>query len=103
MSRVTIQDVDSDIAERLRDKGVTYLGNKYLKAAYIMEQAGVIDHLITMYDNGIHQQTSLLDMIEKSVEIGRIISGHGFDSAIQVTPKPPAPEPIEEPAPKFGA
>ena len=104
MSRITILDVETDIADRLRDKGVSHLGNKYLKAAHIIEKAGVIDHLITMYENGVHEQTSLLDMLEKSVEIGRIISGQSLGIISQVTTEPPKQEPIvDTPAPKFGA
>ena len=103
MSRITIQGPSIEIVERLRSKGVSHLGNRYLTAAHILDKSGVIDHLITMYENGVHEQTSLLDMIEKSVEIGRIISGQNAGT-VQVTTEAKPPEPIEEPpAPKFGA
>ncbi len=75
MSSITIKNCHPDICEVLRRDGVRVRGNKYLTAAYILDQAGVLDHLLMIYersdDNSI---TGILNCVEKSIDVGRIIS-----------------------------
>ena len=104
MNKVTIQKVSDDIADCLRDHGVSSEGNKFLKAGKILKDAGILEHLIMMYDNQQHQD-GLLDLIEKSVSIGRIIKGElGTSTLPAAVAKEPEPEPEDnDPPPMFGA
>ena len=102
MNKVTIQKVSDEITDYLRDNGVTSEGNKFLKAGHIMKQAGILEHLIMMYDNG--QCDDLLGLIEKSVSIGRIIKGDSTEVISRPVVKDPEPSPEpDDPPPAFGA
>ncbi len=104
MNKFTIQKVPDDIAEHLRVKGVTREANRFLRAAKIMDEAGVLDHLILMHQNGIHQHSSLLEMIEKAVNIGRLIKGDLVSDIPKASaPETPDPEPENDPPPMFSA
>ena len=101
MSRITINNVDDDIADVLRQEGLSRLGPKYLKAAHILDQSGILQHLLLMYDNGQHEKTSLLDIIEKAVGIGRIIEGDQQVTATSTESTDSVPV-VEQKAPTFG-
>ena len=76
MASITIKHVPEHIADRIREKGVSRSGNDYLLVAYILDQAEIIPDLIRSYDKcDKEDQISLLDAIEKAVEIGRIFAG----------------------------
>ena len=103
-NKVTIQKVSDEIAEYLRDKGVTSEGNKFLKAGKILKDAGILEHLIMMHDNGLQDQVGLLDLVEKSVSIGRIIKGEVATGLPVPTVKEIPYEPEDnDPPPMFGA
>lgn len=104
MNKITIQKVPDKIADYLRHSGVSSEGNKFLKAGKIMKDAGILEHLIMMYDNQNPDTEQLLELIEKSVSIGRIIRGESPKTPVQPVTKEPDPEPEEnDPPPVFGA
>lgn len=73
MSSVTIKDCNPDIAKKLRDGGVSRRGSQWLEAADILDRAGILDHLLMIHKKS--NNNDLLDIITKSVEVGKIISG----------------------------
>ncbi len=103
-NKVTIQKVSDELADCLRDNGVSSEGNKFLKAGKILKDAGILEHLIMMYDNQ-PPNNNLLELIEKSVSIGRIIKGEVITTtASQPVSREQEPEPEDnDPPPMFGA
>lgn len=103
-NKITIQRLDDDITDHLRKKGITKEANRFLRAAFILDQAGALDHLLLMYENGIHEKTSLLDMIEKSVNIGRLIKGEPVSEKPlkqEINIPDPKEDEDKDPAPSF--
>lgn len=97
MSSITIKNCHPDICKVLRRDGVRVRGNKYLTAAHILDQAGVLDHLLMIYERSDDKSlTGILDCVEKSINVGRIISGDKPDDKIK-TASPSDTEP-EEPS-----
>ncbi len=98
MARITIKDVSEPLADHLRASGMSKRGNQYLRAAKILDDAELLDHLLVMNDSGKHG--GALDILEKLIGIGKVIAGETvtIDADIQ------DPEPAREQKPvKFGA
>ena len=109
MARITINDCDDEIAEKLRKTGISRTGQQHLKAADILDQAGILTDLIRVYDMLGHDQRDrahLLDAINKAVDIGRILNG--TVDRVDSVPEPakavePAPSLPESKAPMFSS
>lgn len=102
MAQVTIKNADDNVADRLRAEGFSRLGPKYLEAAHILDQCDILQHMLIMYSNANKptDRTSLLNIVEKSVGIGRIIDGseQDIDSDKDAAESVPT---AESKAPKF--
>ena len=105
-AKLTLLKVDDEIASYLRERGVSNEGNRFLEAAYILKQAGILDHLLLMHENKVHEQSNMLDMINKSVQIGWMLKGN-FSPEASLTDSPVnqavEPEPDDDEPPMFGA
>lgn len=118
--KLTLQRVDDDIARHLRKKGISSEGQRFLRGAYILMQADVLDQLLLMHSKGQQDKLGNIGIIERALAVTRLInSGDSPDGSDRpdgmeildgvfladppVTGDPGEGQEDEDPAPAFGA
>ena len=76
---------DADIVEYFKDKGVTETGLKLMRAALVLDEADLLDHITLLIKKGVSRDLGSLETIKKALEISALFE-------VKENPEPePAP------------
>ena len=104
MARLNILNVDDTIAAHIRKHGPSARGNQYFEVGYLLDQAGLLGHLLAMVDNGVVDRLGTVETLRRVADFSAGLEGPRTDVDEITTEKEPPPEPVDnEPPPRFGA